>query len=175
LIHWNLSASPRKYGSNTKEIEGDRPRQVRVPIRTLYWSDYTPKDRIPRVWDREPSGGARRPGYSPSRPGAAQNALCALSCQRNSKQRARRLEKHSYFAGILIYRTPIAVHCASIAAIVRVLRPLHEYCSHRALQPLCEYCGHCTSIAAIAHCSHCASIAAIARVWQPSRIAAIAQ
>jgi len=65
LILWYLSASPRKYCSNTKEIEGDLPRQVRVPITTLYWSDYAPKDSIPRVWDREASGGARRPRLVP--------------------------------------------------------------------------------------------------------------
>jgi len=64
-------------------------------------------------------------------------------------------KNHCDFAGILIYRTLIAVHCASIAAIARVLQHLREHC------------GHCASIAAIAHCSHCASNAAIALALRP--------
>jgi len=90
------------------------------------------------------------------------------------------------FAGFLIYRALIAVHCASIAAIARVLEPLREYCSNcssiaaiaRVLQQLREHCGHCASIAAIARAlqPYCAGIAtycassvhAIAGVLTPS-------
>jgi len=38
------------------------------------------------------------------------------------------LKNHSYFTGILIYRTSIADYCASIAVIARVLQPLHWHC-----------------------------------------------
>jgi len=97
--------------------------------------------------------GARRPGYSPFRQagGSRKRTWCALVPAKFKTPRAQ-AEKTAvisrYFNLSHNYYGPLrehCSHCASIAAIARVLRPLREYCSH------------------------CASIADIARVFQPLR------
>jgi len=140
----NTVPTPRK-------LEATDQRQVRVPITTLYWSEYIPRDSIPVCGIDSLVG---KPGDRATVPlGREQlKAHFALFSTREIQNNAQvGWKNHCDFAGILTYRTLIAVHCASIEAIARVLQPLREYCSH------------------------CASIAAIARVLQPLRIARASQ